>query len=308
MVEDFAIDVRGVPVWERPGRVFERFDELALGEQMTFVTENEPRGLASRIEQQRPSQARVEAVRTAESEWRVTLTRVESERVAPSVASVLRRCSIFAGADEVAQARLVSVARERTLTKGQSICREGDAFPYLAIVWEGVVSISSTNSGRTRTFYEVFPFDVFGEIELFDGGNAIGGATVLSKSARIVLLPVESVRQAGVQNPATLLALASACAQRARALAESLAAQGSQPIIRRLATVLLPYSAPDRGLSAALAPLPSMTQSQLASAAGTVKEVAARAIAELENGGALRRERGHIRFLDRARLLDFARG
>jgi hypothetical protein len=46
-----------------------------------------------------------------------------------------------------------------------------------------------------------------------------------------------------------------------------------------------------------------MTQSQVAASAGTVKEVAARAIAELERLQALRRERGHIRYLDRTKLL-----
>jgi len=50
-----------------------------------------------------------------------------------------------------------------------------------------------------------------------------------------------------------------------------------------------------------------MTQSQIAAAAGTVKEVAARAIAELDERGLLRRERGHIRFLDRQGLVELLR-
>ena len=43
---------------------------------------------------------------------------------------------------------------------------------------------------------------------------------------------------------------------------------------------------------------------QIAAAGGTVKEVAARAIAELESRKALRREHGHIRYLDREVLLE----
>jgi len=76
------------------------------------------------------------------------------------------------------------------------------------------------------------------------------------------------------------------------------------PIIARIAQVLLPFSLPERGLSAALAPLPHMTQAQIAAAAGTVKEVAARAIADLESRELLKRERGHIRYLDRQKLID----
>ncbi len=307
MVDAGHLDVRGLPVWERPGRVFERFDHLSLGGSVTFVTEFEPRGLAGRFEQQRPGQARVESIRVADAEWRITLTRLEMERGALSVASVLRRCSVFAGLDDAARSRLASVARERTIHRGQSLAEEGDEFPFLGIVWEGVLAVSTTNLGRMRTFYEVFPFEIFGDVELFDHGLAMGRLVGLSKVVRCVLLPREAVRQLGVSRPEILLGIATVCAQRTRALAEALSAQGTQPIVQRIASVLLPYSAPDRGLSPAMAPLPSMTQSQLASAAGTVKEVAARAIAELETNGALRRERGHIRYLDRTRLLEFAR-
>jgi CRP-like cAMP-binding protein len=306
-LEESVIDVRGMPVWERPGRVFERFDALPLGGRLTFVTEYEPRGLAGRIEAQRPGQSRVEALRVADSEWRVTLTRLEHERSTPTVASALRRCSVFADLDDVARARLIAVSRERTLHKGEMLIEEGDDFPYLGIVWEGVLAISSMNAGRRRSFYEIFPFEIFGDVELFDHGLAMGRIVALSKVTRCLFLPREAVRQLGVSRPEILFAIATVCAQRTRSLAESLAAQGTQPIVHRLAAVLLPYSMPDRGLTPAMPPLSSMTQTQLASAAGTVKEVAARAIAELESHGALKRERGHIRYLDRSRLLEYAR-
>ena len=308
MIADTSdIDVRGLPVWERPGRVFDRFDRLALGSKLTFVTEYEPRGLATRIEMQRPEQARVETIRIADDQWHVTLTRLELERSTPSVASLLRRCSVFTSLDDVARARLAASARERVVSRGETLVDEGADFPYLGIVWEGVLSSSSSTMGRIRTFFEYFPFETFGDIEFFDHGLSMGRVTGLSKGTRCVLLPRETVRALGVSHPDVLFAIATVCAQRTRAIAESLAAQGTQPIVHRLASVLLPYSAPERGLSPAMAPLPLLTQTQLASAAGTVKEVAARAIAELESHGALKRERGHIRFLDRTRLLEFAR-
>lgn len=307
LLEELVIDVRGLPVWERPGRVFERFDLLPLGGRIAFVTEYEPRGLAGRIEQQRPGQARVEALRVADTEWRVTLTRLDQERHTPNPTSVLRRCGIFADLDDVSRARLVAMATERTLRKGETLVHEGDDFPFLGIVWEGVLAISTTNAGRTRTFYEVFPYETFGDVELFDHGLSMGRIAALAKVTRVLLLPREAARQLGVLHPEVLFGIATVCAQRTRSLAEALAAQGTQPIVHRLAAVLLPYSMPDRGLAPAMPPLPSLTQTQLAAAAGTVKEVAARAIAELELQGALRRERGHIRYLDRSRLLEYAR-
>jgi uncharacterized protein (DUF2249 family) len=63
-----------------------------------------------------------------------------------------------------------------------------------------------------------------------------------------------------------------------------------------------PIRPPDAGLSPALEPLQRMTQAELAVTAGTVKEVAARAVAELECVGAIQRVKGHIALVDRQRL------
>jgi DNA-binding GntR family transcriptional regulator len=46
-----------------------------------------------------------------------------------------------------------------------------------------------------------------------------------------------------------------------------------------------------------------MTQIELAAAAGTVKEVVNRALAELEDSGAILRDGGHIVKLDRDKLV-----
>jgi CRP-like cAMP-binding protein len=116
-------------------------------------------------------------------------------------------------------------------------------------------------------------------------------------------VPYDLLRSIVAQEPDFLMALAAETAQRNRTLASGLASQVSQPIIARVAAALLPYAAPEREFHPALPPLPTMTQAQIAAAAGTVKEVAARAIAELERVQALRRERGHIRYLDRSKLL-----
>ncbi len=56
---------------------------------------------------------------------------------------------------------------------------------------------------------------------------------------------------------------------------------------------------PDAGLTPSLQPLRRITQTQLAATAGAVKEVAARAVAELEAVGALQRAKGRIALVDR---------
>jgi Crp-like helix-turn-helix domain len=57
-------------------------------------------------------------------------------------------------------------------------------------------------------------------------------------------------------------------------------------------------------VAAALLPQQKITQIQLAAMVGSVKEVVARTIADFEALGALRRERGHVAYLNRQLLMD----
>lgn len=298
-----------MPVWERPARVFEAFDRLPPGEAFFFITENEPRGLASRIEQTRKHELILEPRRVGDREWHVTLTRAAVEVDAPSPLGVLKRSRPFAQLDEISRGRLASVATLHTARRGQTIVHESSDWPFLGIAFEGVFALGSRHdSARQRIFYEVFPYEVFGEVEFLDEAPTVGRVIVLSKAARYLRIPKAAVVEVADRDPQVYAALGRVAAQRARGMLEQLVSQATMPIIARVAQVLLPYAMPERGLALAMAPLPNMTQSQIAAAAGTVKEVAARAIADLEARALLKRERGHVRYLDRQGLIDLVKG
>ncbi len=302
------IDLRKLPVWERPGKVFDVFDALPPGGSLTLVTDNEPRGLASRIEQGRKHQLILDPRRVGEREWVIHITRAQIETDAPSPAGVLKRSPIFKSIDEDVRARIAADATLHTVRRGHAVVGEGSEWPYLGVLFEGVLAVGSGSAhSRPRIFYEVFPYELVGEIELFDAAPASARVSVLSKVARYLRIPRQAVIDVGMAYPDVLLSLGRISAQRSRDLMQSLATQGTMPIIARISQVLVPFALPEKGLSPALAPLPNMTQAQIAAAAGTVKEVAARAIGELELRGLLKRERGHIRFLDRQRLVDLIR-
>jgi CRP-like cAMP-binding protein/uncharacterized protein (DUF2249 family) len=303
-----ALDLRGLPVWERPEVVRLHCEHLGVGAALTFVTENEPRGLTARVEHLLEGAFRAEALLARENEWHVTLTRLDQDAAKSNVGDVLRRCAPFAMLDDETRDLVSLQCRIRTARKGEELVHEHDDVPELGIVWDGVAAVSLSNGhARERILYEVFPYETFGEIELFDFAPAIGRVVVLSTSLRCVAMPRDFVRDLGTRHPKLLFALAARCASRARDLAAEVSAQATRPIIARIAAALLPYAVPERGLAQAMAPLPTMTQSQVAATAGTVKEVAARTIAELEQRGALRRERGHIAYLNRALLAEIAR-
>jgi CRP-like cAMP-binding protein/uncharacterized protein (DUF2249 family) len=300
------LDLRFQSVWKRAETVLERADKLEVGNSFEFYTELEPRALISRLLQLRPGQLAFEPRQVGDAEWHVKLSRVDDDGNAVSLSLALQRSVVFNRLDDRTRERIAGAMTQHHARKNEMVCAENEPCNALGVLLDGVLASFIGAGARERLLVHLYPFDTFGQAEYFDGGNSIGRIAVLSKTARYALLPYSQVRELLGDNAAFLSALGATTSQRNRALVNALAAQVSQPIIARVATALLPYAAPEQGMHPALPPLPNMTQSQVAASAGTVKEVAARAIAELERLEALRRERGHIRYLDRTKLLQAA--
>ncbi len=162
-----------------------------------------------------------------------------------------------------------------------------------------------SSTGREQSLYDVFPCATFGDIETLDGGRSVAQIVATSAPARVVLLPAGIVVSMMAEYVDVARSLAAIVAQRTRALAERLADRTTQPAIARVALAILPYAPPDAGLSPSLEPFRRITQAQVANVAGTAKEVASRAIAELEAAGAVERAKGRIARVDRRKLQDF---
>ena len=183
------LDLRGVPIGERPAKVYEVLDALPDGEPLTFVTDLEPRGLMSRIELSRKHEIALDPTRVADREWHVRIRRIATEPDAPSPAGILRRSAAFARLDEPTRSRIAGSASMHTVRRGQAIVTENSEWPFLGIVFEGVCAMSSgVGSARHRIYYEIFPYDVFGETEFFDRGLSVGRVLAISK---VMLLRME---------------------------------------------------------------------------------------------------------------------
>jgi len=307
MTSGERLELSGLPLWERMALVASRVDALTVGETFAFATNLDPRALLMKLHAGHPNQLLAEYNRVGEDEWHVDVQRIEVDRTSPAAKTVLQRSAPFTTLDDSARETLARSLVEREYRRGQDVVASDERFGYLGIVCEGTLAYAKGAEGRQRIMGEYFPLEIFGDVSFFDGGRTMGRVSVLSKTARVVLLPVDIVRAVGMEHPEFIFALAAVCAQKVRSLANALVSQASQPIIARVAQALMPYAVPSNQLEPALSPLPNMTHMQIAAAAGTVKEVAARAIAELETREALKRERGHICFLNRVRLLEIAK-
>jgi CRP-like cAMP-binding protein len=202
------------------------------------------------------------------------------------------------------------VANAQTLhaRRGDEIYQAGDDWERLGFVLDGMLAMLASEGGERAHLYErIGAGGVFGVSSIFDGEPEMAHTIVLSREAVYAWVPRAAVLRLCREDPALALALATVIARRLRTVTALLAEQVNLSTRERLARFLLNF-AEGTGMRSAAEPLSAMTQTQIAAATGTTKEVVARLIGEFEDDEALRRERGHVRYLNRQRLIRLAAG
>ena len=214
----------------------------------------------------------------------------------------------FASVSKATVSKLAEQAHVHHAKKGDSIYQAGDDWERLGVVIDGTLAMMTSEGGDRQLLYEhVGAGGFFGVSAIFDGEPAMARTVVLSPVATFAWISRAGVLELCSGDAALSLALATVIARRLRNVTALLAEQINLSTRERLARFLLNF-ADGKGMRTALDPLASMTQTQIAAGAGTVKEVVAKLIGEFEADEALRRERGHVRFLNRQKLIKLAAG
>lgn len=229
----------------------------------------------------------------------------------PNGAAMLRTISdnpLFRNLSRATLEAFIEHAQPLHARRGASIYHAGSDWKRLGFVLDGTVAMLASEGGDRQHLYErIGPGGFFGVSAVLDGEPEMSDTVVLSQSVTYAWIPRERVLALCHSDPTLALALATVIARRLRSVTALLSEQLNLSTRERLARFLLNFSE-GTGMRSALSPLPAMTQSQIAAAAGTVKEVVARLVGEFESDGALRREGGHIRYLNRRRLIRLAAG
>lgn len=194
---------------------------------------------------------------------------------------------------------LASVAEGR---KGATIYKAGQRWGQVGFLLEGSVSMLVPGEDRKERQYEhAHPGQFFGVSSMFDGAPEMARTVVVSQKATYALIERGVVLDLCKQYGTLAVAFAVTLARRVRRTT-SLLAEMNLTAQQRIARYLLGFAG-EPGLSPALDPLPLMTQMQIGAAAGTVKEMVGRAMTVFEKEGAIKRERGRIRWIHRERLM-----
>lgn len=209
----------------------------------------------------------------------------------------LRSLSCFAGLGAEEIQRIEKGMVKRSFGKGRTLFLEGEPCEGLYIVESGVVRIfKSSPEGREQVVMMARPGDVFNVVPVFDDGLNPASASALEPST-VLIVPKETLLSLVADSPAAL-AIIRLLAARLRHLTTLVEDLSLRRVVSRLARVLLELAVVEGGASPAVA----LTQGEMASMVGTVRDVIGRALRDLEEAGAIRMERHRILIADPQRL------
>jgi CRP/FNR family transcriptional regulator len=300
-----SLDSRTLPNENRSTLILEAFDRLHLGGVLQLGDERDPRALRNELLQRRPGRFSWDARNLGSGHWTIRIERIDEHS---DVATFLSHCTPFANAREGTVGELAAVASERAYRTGELIYDEGEMWPYLAFVRSGKVVYSLLSpDGKTHSLGERLAYDPLNETGTFDGGGATTRAEALV-DCTLVALPTDAILRACRHDAELAVGFLTEMSQARRRSIDTIADLAFAHVLQRVAKFLLSYAPATTGMARGLTGVENLSQAQIAAAAGTVRDMAARALIRLKNANAVELDRGRVRSIDRPRLEAFAHG
>jgi CRP/FNR family transcriptional regulator, cyclic AMP receptor protein len=298
-----TLDARSLSPATKTERILENFDKLPVGAAIEINEEGDPRALRNEMTQLRTGKFSWDARNLGGNRWTIRLERIDEHAEGETF---LQQVPQFTAAKSSTLKELAGQMSDRSYRAGDTIFDEGEMWPYLGIVRTGkIIYTLLSPDGKTHTIGERLTHDTLNESGTFDGGGATTRAEALT-DATIVTLPSEAVIHA-VRNDAELaLGFLVASSQARRRSIDTIADLAFAHVLQRVAKFLLGYARTSVGMARGLPGVENLSQAQIAAAAGTVRDMAARALLRLKNAGAVELDRGRVKAIDRARLEAFA--
>ena len=298
-----TLDARSLLSANKAEQILEAFDKLAMGGILEINEETDPRALRNELAQLRPGKFSWDARNFGSNRWTVRLERIDENAQGEPF---LQHVPPFATAKAATIRDLAGQMSDRTFKAGETIFDEGEMWPYLGIVKRGKVILTLLSAdGKTHTLGERLTLDTLNDSGTFDQGGATTRAEALT-DATVVTLPSEAVLHACRNDAELALGFLTSASQGRRRSIDTIADLAFAHVLQRVAKFLLGYARTAEGMTRGLPGVENLSQAQIAAAAGTVRDMAARALLRLKNAQAVELDRGRVKAIDRARLDAFA--
>lgn len=179
----------------------------------------------------------------------------------------------------------------REYERGEMLFTEGEESDGLHIVESGCVKIYRLSPhGRQYIVRILMEGDTFNEVSIFDGkGNPVNAEAL--EDSRLWVVEAACVRQLAHSNPEFAQKVIENFSRNLRHLVQSVSEMAFYQVTHRLARLLLELQTNEQGAM-------RLTQDQIAARLGTVREVVARSLKELERSGAIQVAHRHILITD----------
>lgn len=175
--------------------------------------------------------------------------------------------------------------------RGDVLMWEGDPCPGLRIVEQGSAKIYRLSpQGRQYIVRILQEGDTFAEVPAFDGGLNPVNVEAL-ETCRVWVVECQKLRSLVLSHPAFAEKVLKNFGEMLRGMVRTISEMAFYQVTHRLARLI--SELPADGQRA-----PHWTQEQLAARLGTVREVVARSLKELERSGAIRIEDRRIQIAD----------
>ena len=179
----------------------------------------------------------------------------------------------------------------RSAERGELIVIEGGPAQFIYFVASGVVRIYLTSAdGREQVLHLVRPGDSFNDVAIFDGLPNLANASAMSQ-VLLYFISRGDLQQIMEQFSGVRKSAVGALARQLRHVVSLVTDLSFKKVTARLARLLL-----EQSQKAEVSPY--ITQQQMATMIGTVREMVGRAIKDLELAGAIRMERHRIIIVD----------
>jgi CRP/FNR family transcriptional regulator len=215
--------------------------------------------------------------------------------------TALRACCYFVTLTEPLLLQLAQSTHLCQYERGESLFWQDEACQGLFLLQQGSAKLFKLSpQGRELIVRILDEGATFGEVPVFDGGLNPVNAAALEQS-QVWIVEKDAIHKVILEHPEMCRQTVLNLAQNLRMLVGIVEELSFYQVTHRLARLI--SQLPPEQLSGDSAT--RLTQDALAARLGTVREVVARSLRELERSGAIRIQRGHITIVDEAILQEW---
>ncbi len=193
--------------------------------------------------------------------------------------------------------RISRKVQERSFARREVLFLEGGPCQGLYVVKTGRVRIfKSSPEGRELVLLTAGVGTTFNEVPVFDGGSNPASASALEATS-VYIIPEETMLSLldGCPAAQTIIKLFAGRLRHLTGVVEDLSFRS---VVSRIARLLLDLAVVQEGSK----PMPRLTQEEMATMVGSVRDVVGRALRALEKSGAIKLEGQRLLVLDPEKL------